>query len=83
MHYHGIVLAILADHLGEEPTREALSGMRSQDFISWRLHQDFKFAFVTRFPEASRKLTASEIAEWLRPRLEEIEREQRKWGESE
>ncbi|MGH9158161.1 MAG: DUF6166 domain-containing protein [Acidimicrobiales bacterium] len=56
-----LALAILIDHLGEEPTGEELRHGLS---LAERLHQDFKWAFVTRFGN-DWSLTSEAIEAWL------------------
>lgn len=51
-----LALAILAEHLRDQP---------EGDQHAVELHQDFKFAFVAAFPSAGWRITAEAIDEWL------------------
>lgn len=57
-----LALAILVDHLGEDPTRKQLSEGLS---LAWPLHQDFKWKFVAEFGD-SWALRTQDIDAWLK-----------------
>jgi hypothetical protein len=56
-----LALAILIDHLGENPTKSDLYNGQS---LAWHLHQPFKRQLVAKFgPQWN--LTADDISKWL------------------
>ena len=73
-----LALALLADVLGEEPTREALDG-GALPFRSWLLHQDLKADLVAAFPHNGWRVSAGEIAAWAEARLREIAEREDPW----
>ncbi len=61
-----LALSILADHLGENPSRRDLDAGRSR---AWQLHQEFKWAFIAPLERKSDwVILGSEIEAWLRGR---------------
>lgn len=57
-----LALSILADHLGERPTRRQL---RHGTFKAWGLHQAFKLDIIATADRADFTITSQQIDEWL------------------
>jgi hypothetical protein len=66
-----LALALLADVLGEEPTREALDTGAGR-FRSWLLHQDLKADLLVGLPHGGWRVSAGEVAAWAEGRLREL-----------
>ena len=60
-----VALAMLADYLGEVPTREGLNAGRQR---CWGPHQAFKREVIARLPEEGGTIAGDEIRAWLRAR---------------
>ena len=61
-----LALSILADFLGERPTPQQVREGRCR---CWRLHQDFKWAFVAALDQAAGwTIHGSQIEAWMRAR---------------
>lgn len=57
-----LALSILADALGEQPSRSDLRHGRAR---CWQLHQAFKWEIVAGLPRGGWVLPASRVSEWL------------------
>lgn len=58
-----LALSILADVLGETPTRAELY---QGDALCWTLHQDFKFDVIARLPQRQDfRLSALDVVDWI------------------
>jgi hypothetical protein len=57
-----LALSILADHLGERPTKHQLHHGQAK---SWRYHQAFKRAFISGADRRGFTITSEQIAAWL------------------
>lgn len=66
-----LALAILADVLGEHPSREELDKGRP---VCWKLHLDFKHDYVATSPREGLYITAHQVETWLEGKREERER---------
>lgn len=58
-----LALSLLADHLGETPTRSQLEHGLS---VAWALHQHFKAEVVARWPHEGFELTHLQIERFLK-----------------
>lgn len=63
-----LALSILADHLGERPSRRQL---HHGECRCWPLHQAFKRAFIAGAPHAGFKVTGTQIDDWLSSQTKE------------
>lgn len=69
-----LALAILADALGEEPTREAIDA--GSPLRSRLLHWAFKDEVIARLPHRGWRLDAPQIEQWTARKLQEAEQRQ-------
>lgn len=64
-----LALAVLADVLGERPSRRQLY---EGEPLCWRLHIEFKQEVVSRLPREGFKLSAKDVLKWVEMRRETL-----------